>query len=141
MPVAIAACSALFLHSAYRTWSLVNEPHTASLTPGKSENAVPAGTPFAPRSAVRHILDAHLFNDTSMAEANHALSSIDLRGTFAGSGNTPSYAIIAESGQPEKSYRVGDQLASGAEVTAIFADRVTIRNNGADRTVYLRKEH
>jgi len=93
---------------------------------------------------VKTILAAHLFGETAVpytprsAGSSAPITSFEVRGTFAGLGDTQSYAIIVQPGQQEKPYRVGDALSGATKIEAIYADRVIINDGTSKQILYLK---
>ncbi|HEX5787791.1 MAG TPA: type II secretion system protein GspC [Woeseiaceae bacterium] len=89
------------------------------------------------------IASAHLFGEADVREeaapppAEHEaleetnLSNLKLRGTIASDRPEYSIAIIADGGNEEKVYAVGDPVASGASLHAVYPDRVVLNEQGA----------
>ena len=59
------------------------------------------------------------------------LSNLKLRGTIASDLPEFSIAIIADGGNEEKVYAIGDPVASGASLHAVYPDRVVLDEQGA----------
>ena len=59
------------------------------------------------------------------------LSNLKLRGTIASASPEFSIAIIADGGNEEKVYAVGDPVVSGASLHAVYPDRVVLDEQGA----------
>ncbi len=134
----------LFLHHTYRMIMFIYGPAaTTAITEGHDSAHVPRSA--GAHDAMLHaITNAGLFKSdqtTSMSDGKAAPPSLSLalRGVFAGSQGTPSYAIIEESGSSAKSYRVGDVLGNGHKVSAIYADRVVISDGKSQTVLYLRE--
>jgi len=131
----IASCSVVLLSSAYHSYTVLESNHlTAPMNPQIAANIPAAMT-------AQNVISANLFNvaeagSSGFAEGNAGLP--ELRGTFAGSGTAQSYAIMAEPGQAEKSYKIGDKLSGGAKLTAITSDHIVIVTDKIQHIVYLR---
>lgn len=103
-------------------------------------------------AASETIAGAHLFgaadaNDAPVAPveelddlAETNLRNLTLRGTIASDRKEFSIAIIANSGNEEKVYTVGDAVASGASLHAVYADRVVLNENGELTNLSLPRE-
>ncbi len=103
-------------------------------------------------AASEAIAGAHLFGTADATEAPAApveeldnlaetnLRNLTLRGTIASDREEFSIAIIANSGNEEKVYAVGDAVASGASLHAVYADRVVLNENGELTNLSLPRE-
>ncbi|WP_330195289.1 type II secretion system protein N [Hyphobacterium marinum] len=65
---------------------------------------------------------------------------ISLHGVRLSSEPATATAILRPGRLTHSSYRVGDEIADGVTLTAIHADRVTIRRNGVSESVFLRED-
>ena len=68
------------------------------------------------------------------------LTSLSLKGTIASNPTELAMAIIADGGNEEKVYAVGDPVTSGAKLHAVYADRVVLNENGVLTNLKLPKE-
>lgn len=68
------------------------------------------------------------------------LSNLTLRGTIASDQPEFSIAIIADGGNEEKVYVVGDPVASGASLHAVYPDRVVLNERGELTNLSLPRE-
>lgn len=68
------------------------------------------------------------------------LRNLTLRGTIASDRPEYSIAIIADGGNEEKVYVVGDPVASGALLHAVYADRVVLNERGELTNLSLPRE-
>lgn len=132
-------------------WALV--PGPAAGTPV----AVPSGQAVS-RSAsvagadVQAIAGASIFGKADAEDApspvaetfedleETSLRNLKLRGTIASERPEFSIAIIADSGNEEKVYVIGDPVASGASLHAVYRDRVVLNENGALTNLSLPRE-
>lgn len=106
----------------------------------------------SPVADTRSIAEAHLFGEAdAAAEAPPPLVELDqleetnlrnlkLRGTIASDRPEFSIAIIADSGNEEKVYTVGDPVAAGASLHAVYRDRVVLDEQGALTNLSLPRE-
>ncbi len=80
-------------------------------------------------------------SDISTVVNNVPESTLDIKifGLRA-KGNGNGTAILKSQGSVQRLARVGDEIASGATLTAIFANRIEFRRNGRLETIYLEKE-
>lgn len=92
------------------------------------------------------IANAHLFGIASAAGAADAgaaaqtNSSLVLAGTIAYRDPGLGFAILGESAEAAKFYRIGDVVPGGAKLRAVYADRVELDANGSVQTVALPRQ-
>lgn len=104
--------------------------------------------PPKPAASADSIANAHLFGEYQLATANAAtLASapdtqlnFTLLGIFAGTRDSESRALIAKDGNDEAPYAIGDDVAPGVNLQAIFPDRVILSRNGRLETLRLDKD-
>jgi len=68
------------------------------------------------------------------------LTSLSLKGTIASNPSELALAIIADGNDEEKVYTVGDPVTSGANLHAVYADRVVLNENGVLTNLKLPKD-
>ena len=120
---------------------------------------MPAGQVVADRSRpaaadAQAIATAHLFGEAGaddvpavvpeVAEQNledTRLSNLELKGTIASPEATMSAAIISDGSNEEKVYLIGDPIASGAKLHAVYTDRVVLNENGRLTNLRLPEEY
>ncbi len=68
------------------------------------------------------------------------LTSLSLKGTIASNPSELAMAIIADSSNEEKVYAIGDPVTSGANLHAVYADRVVLNENGVLTNLKLPKD-
>ena len=133
-----------------------------SLMPGPAAGdaiVVPAGQVVPGRSQpaaanVQAIAAAHLFGEAGaddpapVIEADDGedledtrLSNLQLKGTIASPEETMSAAIITDGSNEEKVYLIGDPIASGAKLHAVYTDRVVLNENGRLTNLRLPEEY
>jgi general secretion pathway protein C len=134
-------------------WSLVPGPSAGDTVPA------PTGSPAALSASndsadVSAIANAHLFGVASTDPVDETLvvveetenlrdtriTSLSLRGTIASDIEANAVAIIADSGNEEKVYLIGDAVTSGAKLHAVYADRVVLNENGVYTNLKLPKD-
>lgn len=124
-------------------WMLVPTPPAARWQP-------PPAAPAAPRPSdapdVNAIAGAGLFGRYTAAPTGQSLESapdtplnLVLLGVLADSREEFSRALIAQ-GADEQSYAVGDDVARGVTLQAIFPDRVILSRNGRLETLRLERD-
>jgi general secretion pathway protein C len=132
------------------------------LIPGQATGdavVVPAGQVISDRSRpvaadAEAIAAAHLFGEAGaddapaftpdVAEENledTLLSNLELKGTIASPETTMSAAIISDGSNEEKVYLIGDPIASGAKLHAVYTDRVVLNENGRLTNLRLPEEY
>ena len=103
---------------------------------------------------VTAIANAHIFGEAS-AEPVEAqpvvidetenlrdtrLTNLTLRGTIASRVAELAVAIIADGGDEEKVYLIGDPISSTAKLHAVYSERVVLNENGVLTNLWLPKE-
>lgn len=101
---------------------------------------------------VERIASAHLFGEASAAGAPEVLPrapaedlqetrlALTLKGTMAGSNERLTRAIIADNRNEEKVYTIGDAVAPGATLHAVYRDQVVLSRNGVLEALKLPKD-
>ncbi|BAZ93213.1 hypothetical protein TspCOW1_18610 [Thiohalobacter sp. COW1] len=136
------------------TWQLVPAPDVPP-APATPANVVPSA-PAAPerdRPSAANIAGWHLFGQADPGtgpgvgggraapiDAPETRLNLTLRGLFATEDPERARAIIAAPNGEERSYRVEDELPGGAELSAIYADRIILQRNGRYETLRLPRE-
>ena len=121
-----------------------------TLVPGPSAGdavVVPTGQALASRATsatadVQAIAGVHIFGEADAEPVpvvpvsldenleDTRLSNLQLRGTIASIEPEMSAAIIVDGANEEKVYLIGDPVASGAKLHAVYTDRVVLDENG-----------
>ncbi len=99
------------------------------------------------------IVAAHIFGeaDPDMAPATPVLeeesnlqdtrlTNLSLKGTIAATKTEMAIAIIADGRNEEKVYSIGESVTSGANLHAVYADRVVLNENGVLTNLKLPKD-
>ncbi|MDX1482225.1 MAG: type II secretion system protein GspC [Woeseiaceae bacterium] len=101
---------------------------------------------------VERIASAHLFGEARESDAPEALPvtptedlqetrlALTLKGTMAGSSDRLTRAIIADNRNDEKVYTVGDVVAPGATLHAVYRDQVVLNRGGVLEALKLPKD-
>ena len=135
----------LFLHHAHKVIAVLDGVGVPRTDTPQHESM------YDPRNATAHDVMIHTITNAGLfgsdqtkaggkANVSPATTSLQLRGIFAGSQGTPSYAIIEEPGNTGKSYRVGDTFGTGLKVFAIYSDRVIV-SDGKSQTILRLREN
>ena len=103
---------------------------------------------------VQAIAAAHLFGEAGADSAapvvpevsdedleDTRLSNLQLKGTIASPEAAMSAAIITDGNNDEKVYLIGDPIASGAKLHAVYTDRVVLNENGRLTNLRLPEEY
>lgn len=132
-------------------WMLVPGPATGD-TVEIPRNGAAVAQAGSQASDSQSISSAHLFGEAADEDESPApvveleqleetnLRNLKLRGTIASDEPEFSIAIIADSGNEEKVYAVGDPVASGASLHAVYRDRVVLNEQGALTNLSLPRE-
>ena len=88
------------------------------------------------------ISDLHLFGKVDVVEkvdapivAPETRLQLKLKGVFASSNPERAFAIISDSKNKDKSYRLGSKVVGGATLHAVYPDRVILKRNGRLETL------
>jgi general secretion pathway protein C len=76
----------------------------------------------------------------AQAPASGSTISLILRGTLAESDPKTGIAMIADAGGGERSWRVGEEVAAGVRLVAVYADRVVLARDGGEETLKLARD-
>jgi general secretion pathway protein C len=135
-------------------WSLIPGPEAGDLVTVPVGQAIPSGVPDSSTN-VQAIADAHIFGVASAdPDAGAArpvvddtenlretgLTNLSLKGTIAATPAEEAVAIIADSGNEEEVYSIGELVTRGATLHAVYADRVVLDENGVLTNLKLPKE-
>ncbi len=145
--LAAAVLVVILAHTlAEATWRFFPPPEQVP-PPASASRPAPAATPAREDWALR-VVDSHLFGQwpaeqpEPVAEAPIEVPEtslrLTLRGVYQGGGND--FAIIADAGGKDETYRVGDALPGGATLEEIHPDRVILKRNGRLETLKLPRE-
>jgi len=131
--IAAALCAWLVVRL---IWTIV--PRSAEVVP-----VAPPATAAGAQSAATSIAQWHLFGnpqnvDLAARARNAPKTTLELvlRGTFALSDPKQGIAIIADGPRGERSYNVGDAVAS-ATLAEVYADHVVLSHDGAEESLSL----
>ncbi|MDR2013460.1 MAG: hypothetical protein LBQ20_10615 [Rhodanobacter sp.] len=141
--VALTCCVALAVLGlwllARMVWSLVPRDDAWIESPLHTD-----GTALDATAPARSAADWHLFG-TAMARpgasgAAASASSLILRGTVAQADPKKGVAVIAEAGNGERAFGVGDEVVSGVRLDAVYPGHVVVMRNGAQETLNLPRD-
>lgn len=125
-------------------WVLVPVPKSVAWAPAPGFIAPSAGKPVLNQDA---LAAAHLFGQyqasastASLANAPDTQLNFTLLGILAGSKESESRALIAKEAGDEGAYAIGDDIAPGVNLQAIFPDRAILSRNGRLETLRLDKD-
>lgn len=133
-------------------WSFVPGPSAGVPVAVPAGRAAAAGSEGPATADVEAIAAASLFGEADAADEpvvvatdledleETNLSNLKLRGTIASDRPEYSIAIIADGGSEEKVYAVGEPVASGASLHAVYRDRVVLNENGELTNLSLPRE-
>ncbi len=117
-------------------WAVLPSDDAALAGAGVSVAMAPASTP------ARSITQWHLFG-TATAERvgdGPSTTSLILRGTLADKDPKAGLAVIADAGNPERTWRVGEEISPGVRLAAVYADRVVVARGGVEETLKLPRD-
>ncbi|HEY0974271.1 MAG TPA: type II secretion system protein GspC [Solimonas sp.] len=125
-------------------WALVPVPEAARWQPAPVAPEVKAdrGGPDLARIAGAQLFGAYRPEAApagNLQEAPDTRLSLTLLGILSGN-QRDSRALIASSNGEEKPYAIGDDIVSGANLQAIFPDRVILSRNGQLETLRLNRD-
>ncbi|AXQ29139.1 type II secretion system protein GspC [Solimonas sp. K1W22B-7] len=128
-------------------WTLLPVPEAGRWQPAPAAAARPAAQAGPGPADVERLAGANLFGSyeavpgaSDLDNAPDTRLNLTLIGILAGRGNDDSRALIADGSGEEKPYAIGDDLARGVTLEAIFADRVVLMRNGKAETLRLNKD-
>lgn len=91
------------------------------------------------QAAVIAAVDPFFRPGAMQASASAAAPSVGLQlfGTRASEGRLPGSAILAGSDGEQKSYAVGEEVAPGVRLSAVFFDHVVLSRGASNQTIYM----
>jgi general secretion pathway protein C len=118
------------------TWLVVKPPLPPLVV------APPASVPAQNTFSLQPLLAAHLFGQVSQELTggrldNLPISSLNLVLTGVIASASGGYALISVNGQSQEPFAVGQTVTGGAELQAVYPDRVVIRRNGVLESLLL----
>ncbi len=147
LPPVVALLLALIIATqcAALLWRLVPLPESARWQPAP---AFVDTSPVRARGNGEAVANARLFGEyqvaasasaQTLAAAPETTLNFTLLGILAGTRDAESMALIAKDNGQEAPYRIGDDVAPGVNLQAIFLDRVILSRNGTLETLRLDK--
>jgi len=143
--MAALACCVLF--AALALWLLVRLvwlllPHGDAALDAAPSRAT--GTAAATQP-VRSIASWHLFGDTprrpgSGPGGSASTLGLILRGTVAQNDPKAGFAVIADGANGERTFRAGEDVVSGVQLAAVYADRIVLSRGGIEETLKLPRD-
>lgn len=107
----------------------------------RQANSVITTLPTDVETAARTITTAHLFGNAApsadMLSGDSTVSNIQLKGVFAGNGQTPSYAIVNSGGKTDQTVRVGEEIQPGMKLQSVFPRHIIVNHEGVGKRVEL----
>ena len=144
LPLTAALVVAVAYSAAHLVWQLVPAPDQGAAPPAPTPGRTMTGEADAGDSP-EAIARWHLFGQaepldqerTERIDAPETRLNLQLRGVFFSPNSERAQAIIASRGRGAQQYRVGDSLAGGGSIEAIYEDRVILRRQGSYETLSL----
>jgi general secretion pathway protein C len=97
-----------------------------------------AGAPSAP---TRSLAQWHLFGNTPVQATGVAsTTSLILHGTLAERDPKAGIAVIADAGNGERSWRVGEEVSPGVRLVGVYADHVVVTRDGSEESLPLARD-
>lgn len=133
-------------------WMLVPGPSAGDPVTAPANTPVTMGQSSTSADA-QAIVAAHVFGEADpdiepvtpvLEEADNLqdtrLTNLSLKGTIAATQTEMAVAIIADGRDEEKVYSIGESVTSGANLHAVYADRVVLNENGVLTNLKLPKD-
>ena len=133
-------------------WMLVPGPSAGDPVTAPANTPVTMGQTNSSADA-QAIVTAHIFGEADpdmepatpvLEEADNLqdtrLTNLSLKGTIAATRTEMAVAIIADGRDEEKVYSIGESVTSGANLHAVYADRVVLNENGVLTNLKLPKD-
>ncbi len=146
LPAIAAAVFAILIGRAAADlfWALVPMPETARWQPPPAATAAPRASDAPDINAVANAAlfgryEAPANAEASLLAAPDTPLNLTLIGLLADDREQYSRALIAQ-GAEERSYAIGDDIARGVTLQAIFPDRVILSRNGRLETLRLDRD-
>lgn len=125
-------------------WTVIPLPKSTAWSPAPG---FAGSAPVRAATNIDALAGAHVFgqyqataSSASLANAPDTQLNFTLLGILAGSTKKESLALIAKDPNDEAPYAIGDDVAPGVNLQAIFLDRVILSRNGRLETLRLDKD-
>lgn len=150
--VSVLLVLALAYQAARLTWALIPGTPPDAPPPVVNPGAPVVSGPTTQAVDITRIMDSHLFGEVSsepatpvevsVLEAPETTLNLRLKATVSDTAENRLGAAIIASGEVEKTYTVGDVIegAGGAQLHAIYGDRVILNRGGRLETLRLPRE-
>ena len=140
--LAIACCAVLGAFALWLfvrlVWALVPRGDVAPVPP---RQGVAMNGSAATRSIARwHLFGAAVSRGSAGDAAPVAALGLILRGTLADRDPSAGVAVIADPQQGERTFRVGEDVAAGRKLAAVYPDHVVLSHAGAEETLKLPRD-
>lgn len=107
-----------------------NLPATTSVSAGNTDvQSIASNHMFGEADAANEAIVPMAVADDNLSDTR--LTNLILKGTIASAMPEFSVAVIADNNADQKVYAIGDPIASGTTLHAIYAERVVLNENGA----------
>ena len=144
LPVTAMLVVAVAYSAAHVVWQLVPAPDQGTAPQATMPERTSAGATDEGNSP-EAIARWHLFGQAApldqerdeRIDAPETRLNLQLRGVFYSPDSARAQAIISSRGRGADQYRVGDNLAGGGSIEAIYEDRVILRRQGSYETLSL----
>ncbi len=133
---ALAARTVLGFLGAHAT----GEGQVANLNLPAFTGAAPAAGVDAAQLAAAHLFGSATASLTETGGAPQTGLALVLAGTIAYRDPALGFAILGETAETAKFFRVGAQVPGGAQLHSVYADRVVLERNGALETLTLPRD-
>jgi general secretion pathway protein C len=134
-------------------WMLIPGPSAGDAIPAPANERI-AIAQSADSTSVQSIVGAHMFGiadaepeesiqpivDDSANYEDTRRTNLKLKGTVAATQSEIAVAIIADAGNEEKVFSIGEAVMSGVNLHAVYADRVVLNENGTLTNLKLPKD-
>ena len=128
------------------TWRIFSpDSYKNASSPAPAQSAASKIESAARLSTISHL---HLFGKMDVAEkvdapivAPETRLQLKLKGVFAANEPEQAFAIISDSKNNDKSYRVGSKVVGGAVLHAVYPDRVILKRNGRLETLRMSTQY
>jgi len=127
-------------------WTVLPTPEAARWRPAPAAAPLPATAAGGNAVNLDSVIGANLFGvyqaegAVDLANAPDTRLNLVLLGILSGRGQEDSRALIGDGAGEEKPYAIGDDVARGTTLEAIYPDRVILMRGGKAETLRLNKD-